>query len=58
MTKNEWDILCYRRARLNHKLQQLSAVEDMVDAYLYDKGLSGFLSDDLYFPAYALLDKA
>lgn len=36
----------------------LHTVEDMVDAYLFDRGLSGFLSDELYFLAYGFLDKA
>lgn len=53
----------YRRCREagrkhSHWSRVVSAVEDMVDVYLYDKGLSGFLSDDLYFLAYGLLDKA
>lgn len=37
--------------------QVVGAVEDLVDAYLFDQGLSGFLADDLYFLAYGLLDK-
>lgn len=53
----------YRRCRAEGRKrpywsQVVDAVEGMVDAYLFDKGLSGFLSDDLYFLAYGLLDKA
>lgn len=53
----------YRRCRackehIRYWQQVRYAVDDMVDAYLFDRGQSGFLSDDFYFLAYGLLDKA
>lgn len=46
------------KAKVRYWKQVCYVVDDLVDAYLFDRGQSGFLSDDLYFLAYGLLDKA